>query len=175
MKLHSLLISGDSLFTLVEDESDKKLHLQQNLFSNKDDLARVPFVLKSRQPDMLIPPESVKHIDIQLLNEEIHIEQSANGDKFVAVDNIDDWVVFFLDIEPKILIHVQPKFSEFNFHDYKHEDINTNLAEEMMAKLEEQIKKSNTDMETFFSEIDKIAAEVESMEADSSHLHAAHD
>jgi hypothetical protein len=158
MKLQSLLVSEESLFLLMQDGD--RLTIRQEKF---DDVIDTPCVMRSGQPRMLIP-DSERNITVCMDRETIYIRHSDKEDSFIASSTDGDWAFFFLNLTPKILIHVQPKVEQFNFKEYKHEVV-TDSADEMLAKLDERLKLDKESMDEYMKEIDKIAQEVEKMES----------
>lgn len=160
VKLHSVLSSGRSLYVLTEVDGSLALHE-----SEYEGMDQVPYVLKSAQPYMAISPDDVGHIDIQFSGEMIYIQPSEQTNPFLSSALVGDHVVFFLNVEPKVLIHVQPNFSEFNFREYEHPSIEVPM-DKMMAEFEKKVSQYNTNLNDFMKDIDRIAEEVAAIEVD---------
>lgn len=160
MELQSLLAVGNSLFALSRDGDQNKLVITETKY---DKIGDVYNIMKSQQPDMLIPPDKAKNINLLFSGDRVYIEHSDKADEWIASSVYENWVFFFFDSEPKILIHVQPKVEEFNYKEYVHAKDDESV-DDMIKKLEDMVKNKNCQLEDFFKDIDAIAANVEAME-----------
>ena len=77
---------------------------------------------------------------------------------------IGNEVAFFIDVEPKVLLHVQPNISDFNFHEYVHPTVAPDDVDKMMADFEAKIASASINYNEFMKDIDRIAEEVASIE-----------
>ncbi len=159
MQLQSLLVVGNSLFALCKSE-ENNLVLTETKYTST---IGVESVLRSEQPDLLIPPEHANNIDVQFSRGSVYIADSEKNDRWIGSSVYGDWVFFFVDTTIKVVIHVQPKVEQYNYKEYVHEsdDLTT---EEMFKRMDEMIKNKNVQIDDFLKEVDKIAAEVEAME-----------
>jgi len=159
MKLESLFVSGHRLFTLVSD--GEELTLRHETFDNLDQ-CHLP---QSYQPDMVIPPDRVNNIDVSNNGRNmIIITVVESGEPLISCKSNDEWTYFFIDIEPKLLIHVQPKNADHVFDEYVHKSSEYEALNHFTKNVLDG-GKENYDkfMQEMMGEIEKINKEVEAM------------
>lgn len=166
-RLESIFGSGDNLFRLVSKHTEDGDQLEL-LVDQYSDLHGVYGIKVSAQPDMSFPPESIDHIQINSFGNEliltINEEETSAIKGSIEVFANDEWVCFYLNIDYKLIIHVQPVTASYNFRDYEHKQMPKANIEKELADLEASGKRFNDKLAEMMEEIDKINEDMLKME-----------
>jgi len=161
-RLESLFVSDNNLFRLVSNP-DGKLQLFVDEYC---DLQNVIGLKISGQPDMVIPPEMVNTITVESFGKSIYLTFDENSELkgCIGVHSEERWTCFYFDIDYKLLIHVQPVDSKYNYETYEHPTIPVPTIEESLKELEKSNMKVEEQLSSMMEEIDSINAAIASME-----------
>lgn len=156
MRLESLLVSGNTLFTLVSDGDNYTLRHEE--FENLHEIN----IVNSGQPDMVIPPEEINKIELNNDgNSTLYISHCDHDVDYYSCMSDDEYTYFFIDVSPKLLIHVQKKDSRFTFKEYVHRDNNYTTLKNFTDKFlsgNHDVDYNNM-MKVIMGEIDNIEKE----------------